>query len=307
MNYNLYSGGLSRPPDVRDARRGDHPVRGRSQRAPADDDGRAARPGRHLGDAVVRRAAGRGRRPARHRAALGRPAQGLLLGRGRAPGARAIASGSRRPGAWSPATSTGPASSASTPGECDEPARRPLRRDRDRDRRAHRPRQRRRPAVHGRPAGRGRLHLDPPRGLSAAADALARPHAGLHRAVRLRPDELPLPDPGPLGRHVHRQGRQRLPAVDPGRADALRAARDRGVPGRPRPAATDRLPGAADRRGRARRARGPARGARPRGGRAAPGGAQLHGRGHARRRRARSPPNARPAASSAAIEGRPAS
>ncbi len=68
-----------RPPDVRDPRRGDGPVRCRSQRAPADDDGRAGGSGRHLGHPVVRRAAGRGRRRTRHRAARRRPAQGLLL------------------------------------------------------------------------------------------------------------------------------------------------------------------------------------------------------------------------------------
>ena len=58
---------------------------------------------------------GRGGRPARHRAALRRSSAGLLLRRGRASRCRAIASGSRRPGAWSRATSTGPASWGSTP------------------------------------------------------------------------------------------------------------------------------------------------------------------------------------------------
>ena len=96
---------------------------------------------------------------------------------------------------------------------------------------------RRRPAVHRRPAGRGRLHLDPPRGQPAAADALARPDAGLHRAVRLRPDELPVPDPRPVGRHVHRQGRQRLPAVDPG---GPARASPRGSPANSRSSSTAR-------------------------------------------------------------------
>ena len=69
MNFNLYSGGLS-----------DHLTfetlgaattrRGRAQRAAALDDGRAAPIRSGLGDAVVCRAAGRGGRRARDRAAL---------------------------------------------------------------------------------------------------------------------------------------------------------------------------------------------------------------------------------------------
>ena len=82
---------------------------------------------------------------------------------------------------------------------------------------------------------------------------------------------------GSLGRHVHRQGRQRLPTGDPGDAARSRAARDRRVPGRHRPPAAHRLPGAAQRRGVARRPGRGARGAGARGRRSAPGGPQLHG------------------------------
>ena len=80
MNYNLYSGGLSDHLTFETRRRGDHPVRRRSQRAAAHDDGRHRRPGRHLGDAVVRRPARRGGRRARHRPAVGRAPSRLLLG-----------------------------------------------------------------------------------------------------------------------------------------------------------------------------------------------------------------------------------
>ena len=176
-----------RPPDVRDVGAATIPFGvGHSERLLTMMAG-IARPGRHLGDAVVRRPARRGGRRARHRSALGRAAV-AATSRAR-PGSRcrAIASGSRRPGGWSPATSTGPASSASTPASAtSETASTSA--ARVRDRRADRSRQRRRPAVRGRPAGRGRLHLDPARGVPAPADALARPDAGLHRAVPLRAD-----------------------------------------------------------------------------------------------------------------------
>ena len=141
----------------------------------------------------------------------------------------------------------------------------------------------------------------------APADALARPDAGLHRAVPVRPDELPLPDPRAVRRHVHRQGRQRLPARRSTRRPArARATGDRRVPGRPRPPAADRLPGAAQvevardvpaerHEALAREVVSPA-----------PGGPQLH-RGRAPRAgRAPSPARARPGASSVDIEGRSA-
>ncbi len=138
-------------------------------------------------------------------------------------------------------------------GECDERDGVHFGGDRLRRGGADRSRVGRGPAVHRRPAGRGGLHLDPARGVAAAADAVARPDAGVHRAVPVRTDELPVPDPRPVRRHVHRQGRERLPAGGAGRPDAARAARDRRVPGRHRPSAADRLPGADHGRGRGRR------------------------------------------------------
>ena len=213
-----------RPPDVRDARRGDHPVRGRAQRAAADDDGRA-RP--------TRSASGR-RRPTRFASPRWPPSSassratsafGEAISRAR-PGSRsrAIASASRRPGAWSRATSTGPASSGSTPANATSGDGVHFGGIGYRRGGADRSRVGRGPAVHRRPAGRGGLHLDPARGVAAAADAVARPDAGVHRAVPLRTDQLPVPDPRPVRRHVHRQGRERLPAGGPGGPDAARAA-----------------------------------------------------------------------------------
>ena len=88
MNYNLYAGGLSDHLTFETLGAATIPFGvGHSERllAMMSD---LTRPGRHLGDALVRGAPRRGRRGAWHRAPLGRPAQGVLLGRGRAAGAR---------------------------------------------------------------------------------------------------------------------------------------------------------------------------------------------------------------------------
>ena len=268
-----------RPPDVRDARRGDDPVRCRSERAAAHDDGRHRRPGRHLGDAVVRRPARRGGAPGsastRDRSGF---AKGYFSGEAglQVPGYR-----ERIEETWGMVARDqyGTGELGLHSGECEERDGRALRRHRLRGRRADRSRHRRRPAVRGRPAGRGRLHVDPARGVPAPADALARPDAGVHRAVRLRADGLPVPDPRSVGRHVHRQGRERLPARRSRRCSAARPAGHRRVPGRPRPSAADRLSRCRS-RSRSRATCPPRRydELARRGRRAAPGRAELHGR-----------------------------
>ena len=71
----------------------------------------------------------------------------------------------------------------------------------------------------------------------------------------LRSDELPVPHPRSVRRHVHRQGRERVPAGHPGVADDACPTGHGRVPGRPRSTAADRLPGAARGRESPRRAR----------------------------------------------------
>ena len=87
MNYNLYSGGLSDHMTFETLGAATIPFGVGQLRAADHDDGGPQGPGRDLGDAVVRDPPGRGRPGDRHRAALGRAAAGLLLGRGRAAGA----------------------------------------------------------------------------------------------------------------------------------------------------------------------------------------------------------------------------
>ena len=114
---------------------------------------------------------------------------------------------------------------------------------------------------------------------------------------RVRADRLSVPDPRSVRRHVHRQGRQRLPAVDPG---GPHAASPRRSPASSRSSSTVRHRSTTRCRSRsrsrvtcpparydelARAGRGPP-----------PGRAQLHGRGERRSRRAASPPSARPGA-----------
>ena len=107
-------GRSQRPPDLRDARRRDDPVRRRPQRAAADDDGRAHR--RRSGSGRRRRTPSASPRwRARSASSRARSAcDGLLLGRGGAPGARLSRAHRGASGEWSRATSTGPVSSGST-------------------------------------------------------------------------------------------------------------------------------------------------------------------------------------------------
>ena len=218
-------------------------------------------------------------RRARDRAALGRAAPGLLLGRGRA---------------------AGPGLSRADRGHLGHGRARPVR-----DRRARPPFRANATSANGVHYGGTGIAIteliDPDSGevlpfadgqqgevvyTSIRREACPLLRMRSHDLMQVFTDpcpcgrtDLPLPHPRPLGRHVHRQGRQRLPAVHPGRADGLWR---RGRPGEfqvvlDRPPPIDYPVPVAVEVARDVPGREP-RGARPRGRHAAPGRAQLHAR-----------------------------